>query len=559
MRTIVVTEAQRLPIIVTVSGHRDLRPLDEAALRDAVRLIFKNLGERYPTTPLILLTPLAVGADRLVARVAIELGIRFRVPMPLPEAEYRRDFSPAENAEFDELINAEGAGERYAMPYVGDNTAANVTEPERRARQYAMVGAYIARVSHILIALWNGKPSASVGGTAQIVEYRLRGAPEPYRNPMALLDAPDSGPVYHVVTPRRSDPETDEPAGTLSVIVRRGRIAPSRDPYRALYARVERFNDDVAKNAPRDGGETSATSRLQHVAEHLATYYQHRHHRALNLIFGLTTLAALMLALGNFHESTYSYPLWYAGLIIIGLIVYRMASGGQWQDRFIEYRALELGLMIQRTWDLAGVDASVADMYLRLQRSELDWVREAIRAMHHLDRGRLGPLSGLEVMASVRAFVEGQHDFFRRTGKRDQVRCERFELATLLFFVAGGLFALTFCGAIVWHALYPSASTAFLGWLEDHRELIAMAAILAAVSHEYPRRRAFHAQSRRYAAMFRIYERALSLLDEARTAPPDVQLECAQEVAREIGREALAENGDWVLMHRELPIEMLHV
>jgi hypothetical protein len=88
---------------------------------------------------------------------------------------------------------------------------------------------------------------------------------------------------------------------------------------------------------------------------------------------------------------------------------------------------------------------------------------------------------------------------------------------------------------------------------------IAIATILAAVFHEYPRRRAFHAQARRYAIMLQLYERALDLLVDARGEPFEMRLSVAREVIFEVGKEALAENGEWLMMHRELPLDPLHV
>jgi hypothetical protein len=552
-----MTEPHRLPIIVTVSGHRDLRPEDEPVLRAAVRGILQQLRDTYPATPLVLLTPLAAGADRLVARVAIAMGISFRVPMPLPEQEYRKDFDPAENAEFDELIGL--AGERYAMPFVDDNTADTVGEPERRARQYAMVGAYIARASHVLIALWNGKPSTTVGGTAQIVGYRLRGVPAPYFTPTGLLDAPDVGPVYQIVTPRRSDPDTAERAGTLVVLGSDGRIDPESDPFRSLYERVERFNRDTTRYGPWDADDATATARFRHIAERLATHYQRRHHDALNAIFAFTTAAAFTLALGNFVAATPIFVLIYGVLVTAALLMYYVARRGQWQDRFIEYRAFEIGLTVQTNWDHIGVKASVADVYLRLQRSELDWVRKAIRAVNHLDAGRPWVDVSVDGVSSVRAWIQNQRDFFNNTAHRDDLRCKRYEWATTMFFAIAVALTVSIGAAAAWHLTHASGGATFLTWLEDHRELIALATIFAAVAHEYPRRRAFHAQARRYNTMFRLYDRALQRCDDVRSAPPDVQLCRVREIAREIGGEALAENGDWVLMHRELPIEMLHV
>jgi hypothetical protein len=89
--------------------------------------------------------------------------------------------------------------------------------------------------------------------------------------------------------------------------------------------------------------------------------------------------------------------------------------------------------------------------------------------------------------------------------------------------------------------------------------VILAATIVGAVSHEYPRQCAFHAQARRYQIMREIYGRALSIIDDVADADPTERLRVSREVGFEIGREALAENGDWVMLHRELPIEMLHV
>ena len=48
--------------------------------------------------------------------------------------------------------------------------------------------------------------------------------------------------------------------------------------------------------------------------------------------------------------------------------------------------ALAEGLRIQIFWRLAGISDAAADHYLRKQRSELDWIRRAMRA-HDLGPG----------------------------------------------------------------------------------------------------------------------------------------------------------------------------
>src|SRR5579871_4386673 len=89
----------RLPLVIGVTGHRDLRPAAHAELASCVRTILVDLRTTYPNTPLLLLSPLAEGADRLVAEVSLEpaIGARLMVPMPMPRALYERDFESAES------------------------------------------------------------------------------------------------------------------------------------------------------------------------------------------------------------------------------------------------------------------------------------------------------------------------------------------------------------------------------------------------------------------------------------------------------------------------------
>lgn len=92
-----------LPLVLGITGHRDLREEDREALEAFVGGVFTDLRARYPRTPLTLLSPLAEGADRLAARVALESGVRLIVPLPMPRELYERDF-PTSRAEFDRLL-----------------------------------------------------------------------------------------------------------------------------------------------------------------------------------------------------------------------------------------------------------------------------------------------------------------------------------------------------------------------------------------------------------------------------------------------------------------------
>jgi hypothetical protein len=90
-----------LPPVLGVTGHRDLRAQDLPRLEELVRGIFTDLQKHYPATPL-LLSPLAEGAYRLAARVALERGVSRVV---LPREEYEKDFETlGSRSEFADLL-----------------------------------------------------------------------------------------------------------------------------------------------------------------------------------------------------------------------------------------------------------------------------------------------------------------------------------------------------------------------------------------------------------------------------------------------------------------------
>ena len=95
------TIGDRLPLIIGVTGHRDLRDEDLVQLRQEVDAVIRKLqsdyliprhGSQKSETPIIVLSALAEGADRLVAKVALEAGAKLIAPLPMPRDEYRRDF-----------------------------------------------------------------------------------------------------------------------------------------------------------------------------------------------------------------------------------------------------------------------------------------------------------------------------------------------------------------------------------------------------------------------------------------------------------------------------------
>ena len=162
------------PLVIGVTGHRNIgartRKLAALVRAECARLRKDHRGRQFT-----ILSPLAEGADRLVARIAMDvLDARLVVPLPLPLDDpdgYEKDF-PASVKEFRRLLAK--AGDVVPGPLRSrDGRWRGYTEV--RNRQYAWVGAYVAERAEVLFAIWDGKPARGTGGTAQIVRWYLGG------------------------------------------------------------------------------------------------------------------------------------------------------------------------------------------------------------------------------------------------------------------------------------------------------------------------------------------------------------------------------------------------
>jgi hypothetical protein len=147
-----------------------------------------------------LLSPLAEGADRLAAEVALARDIKLFVPMPMAQAEYERDFPSATSlAEFRRFLAA--AELSWEVSDENEREKRRLAESDVRAKKYAAVGDYIARASHVLLLLWDGCDNEKIGGTAWVRkrrEYWIKAAKRGGSDP----DAFGYVGTIQIVTPR---------------------------------------------------------------------------------------------------------------------------------------------------------------------------------------------------------------------------------------------------------------------------------------------------------------------------------------------------------------------
>jgi len=159
----------RIParVVIGVTGHRNLvaQPRLLEGIQSAIAQI-KQMLPLLPNTPvcLTILTPLAEGADRLVAREVLSLpGSTMEAILPMGKDEYLQDFQTTQSrAEFAELLSRATTVRRLAFN-------------GSPAESYEEVGRYVVDQCDVLIALWDGNQARGQGGTAAVVQYAREG------------------------------------------------------------------------------------------------------------------------------------------------------------------------------------------------------------------------------------------------------------------------------------------------------------------------------------------------------------------------------------------------
>ncbi len=234
----------RVPILLGAAGHRDI-DASNAQLVEAIRNECVRLRKSYKHSPFVILSSLAEGADRLLARIAMEeLSAELIAVLPMPAAEFERDFQTVESkAEFRALLKSALSVRTAAAP---EGDASWTVDGEPRNCQYARAGAIVADHTQVLFAIWDGKPARGTGGTANQVEWFQRGGTPNdyslYKETMSLLDPVEPGlliqidPVSGGISPRQCPPtqaaQRDGP----------------RSPIRQILTRMDKYNHDVLRH-----------------------------------------------------------------------------------------------------------------------------------------------------------------------------------------------------------------------------------------------------------------------------------------------------------------------
>jgi hypothetical protein len=554
--------AAGVALVIGVTGHRNLREPELPGLRAQVRAFFLDLRARYPELPLTVLSSLAAGGDQLVAQVALDLGLRVIAPLPMTPELYLEDFQlPHDRDTFRRQLQQV---QTLQLPIRQGSDQDAVTRPGlERDLQYAQAGIFVSSHCHILLALWDGRSSELLGGTAQVVAFHLHGAmPGPIerrRAALGLLGLDEETLVYRIPTGRENaDFE----------LIREGRWLTSEQEFvehaemplafDLMFRRHGEFNvdwqryrADIERQPPdRAGDDSCPIHRLFRVADWLASTYQRRVGNVLRVTYLLAALMGFALILYA-DVSTQDVMIYlFLGFFVAGIVVVGIATRREWHRKYIDYRALAEGLRVQSFWRRAGiVDVSTPsfahDNFLQKQDVELGWIRNIMRAASLDGMLSQAPAGAAQVAAVVEAWIgtpdsPGQLNYYLLTAARRTRLHGRSELlGACCLWLGIGISLLLAVFARQLDGRTQNLMVATMGVLS----------VAAAVHDAYAYKKADKELIKQYRFMVRIFTAARRRLKSC------ADLAEQRQVLRTLGEAALAEHAEWTLMHRERPLE----
>lgn len=429
-------------------------------------------------TPLrwIVVSPLAKGADRIVARAVLNQRqddgqTSLQVVTPFALQDYRRDFvDPADRAEFEELLALDPAPtilpHDYGLPQPGDSPEQLAAKQERRNEGYYAVGRRVVDACEILIVIWNGQPAAGHGGTGDIVQYAV----EQGRTILWIDSNHPDQPARKIVGPV---PETigrhdgivegllHRPlpiqAKLLSPIFHR-LAAYNRDPGfdRENYATTLESNTQALSAAAeeatfsRDAIAAVLEILLPHYAraDQLAIRYQQLYIRAAVWLQRLSSIAvSIVVAQILFFPEQLWLILFEILAMLLAVVLLRISRREAWHEKWLRDRHLAERLRIALFTTLAkSVRNSQPrpDETLAFYQSADDWIVETCERLSAAARDRNTVSIEFEPLKNflVATWIGDQAKYHTRNAKRKGHAAHKAHRLGVTFFCVTMLMAL---------------------------------------------------------------------------------------------------------------------
>jgi hypothetical protein len=521
---------------IGVTGQRTLG--DEPLIRVSIQSVLRRMDEILKYTPhtFIAVTSLTEGSDRLLADEVLnwaEIGTAkvtgLEIVLPVSADDYIEECATHESKQ--ECVRFVNRAQKITV----------ISSKKTREEECFEIGQSIVQSCDVLVAIWDGKPSLSPGGTSEMVKYarmvgrtlfwihRETGKIIEERHGDGILESLEYFNSFNGESVR------EEPLRNRCTY-RYGRLAE--------IAQVWRLNPDVLLPLK--------TSLLPHFVrvQMLKEQYERRYMWAGSAVYALAAAAVATVTIQTLFFPLYPSILWMEVIeiaLILGLI---MASRlGDWHRKWIDYRFMAERLRTAMFLSIfcVAVERPALPPHLSLSHPPNDWLNrcfDEILKKRPLEYCILDlPFEQLKQFL-LSAWIDEQISYYTKSSTWN---ARRFMLLSEMTDI---LFALTLVMATI-HALGLEHNYAFLS--ENLSGIFAACTIILPaiggalgairIKREYLR------NSERYAHMVR----HLSVIgNQIKRAPDMARL---IHVLREANEVTLREQQDWRVVFRFRDLE----
>ena len=285
-------------------------------------------------------------------------------------------------------------------------------------------------------------------------------------------------------------------------------------------------------------------------ADWLAIHYRKRVSAGLLATHMLAVLMGLAFIVYSEFDGLDWLVLVFLALFFSGVGLYLWSERRQWHRKYLDYRALAEGLRVQLYWLMSGVvDTSsiefAYDNFLQKQDVDLGWIRHVMRSVSLTQEREDHPDPSwvdwvITHWVGSPGDLDGQMAYYQYKSAIKEKAYRRTELMGNISLWLGISLAVV---------LY--AASGRLGQNQHQVLLVLMGVfpLFAAVRSAYSHQKADKELIKQYRFMSRVFGNAHRLLSKTQ----DVEMK--QNILRALGNAALEEHAEWILMHRERPLE----
>lgn len=565
-----------IPIIVGVTGHRDVLQSEVPNMKIQFQEFLKQLSCEYKDSEIIVATGLARGCDTYAVEAAIEKSYKYIGVLPMPKSEYEKDFTDSKPISFLgkeynnelELFNVlcHGATYIHEGPYYLDKNNMNKLNSDdvinaitTRNLLYEDQGKRLAEHSDYLVAFFDQSSKLIKGGTAHVLKMRFTGECSPDLNKSKLGEMVGGRKTMLIPIKRESsvNNEASSDSDIEEYTVNINNIDQVLDSNKENITEMDKYNtfnkkanniqeqisyeEDKLPECPNIKLDES-TSALYYInklyvdANYLSIHSKSSKSKIVGIFFTLILLSIFSFEIYGIFERTELLSI-YICLYLLILLGYRYFFNiGEKHEDFVEYRVLAELLRIQYYWNIAGLNKQIIDYFPLKSRESMGWIKQALRSVQIMTESQVENTEYIEERLEFvcKNWITDQKNYYFKNKKKHKNNTKKGDKIVKIGFSLGFLTMIIVVAALI-------------GWGLDAENmlvlcLVSFSGIITASTALYSDKisvESFEELSQRYEMMSKAYERAEKSFKNA-------SIDLKKELVFEIGVEAMNEQSDWL-------------